>query len=1537
MSLTSVTCNAHCGRNCDWQIVMCALGGRVDVVDDSNPPNNDPMPATDQNMEAVAIIEYLKHWVAFDGHHEMALDQQLLKSFTLLCDLYVAPINSSDAKLMKADVKARIKHARRKVKGDKDKRVYYTKEAPAPREPSKSKHLALENIHPEELARQLTLMEEDIFVQIRPKEFLKQAWNKGNHEVNAPFITMLTRNFNKQINWITTEVLKHSDATLRADTITKFIKTAKYFEQLKNYNGVMQVLSSLHSSAISRLRQSWGLITPKAKAHFDRLTALMSNLSNFKTFRETFSALEPEEPCIPFIAVFLTDCTYLDDTMNDKDDQGRYNWDKLSTMAAKIREIRRFGMRRYNLIPVASIQSYIASAESWNDNKTLYAISQLAEDGSATGEGEKGGTVKPDARKAYSKFNRVTVANMNLKSMYLRTDNTADQNALSQRDWKILLTGATLRTYQDGDVVLEIGTTNNRLFKIKSGMVQVHKNSVDTPPVATMGKEEMFGEISMLLRGEDGTTTAAIVASGVVEIWEIAIDFVLRMCEGDHVLSEKLHRIIATKLAQRLKALNTSKRTKARSSRNRLSNSHQQISSAPSGDGEHHEDDGEKTQEKSSKFKILKMSNASTDGSAAEKKPEEPVNGKAAKRRSLMKSSDDMEAALNSEANVSASGEDNSSPPLTRSHGVPSRSESSKAIMTRNQIRSSVPPRTEDSITEEEEPDFIPLSGERSPERTVRHVKKTSDDAISTSQDKSSEIGRKSPDRAVRSPDSKRLKRSSTQVSSPGEAKRAPSPGSNQETPAQPTSLGSELNPAPEKPRDRSASPSRTLASWRGRVSAALLPRRSSSDQSGTSSSPTVKIDEPKASDKSDKADKTEKGEKDKKQNLSDAEKQDVAFRKRFKLKENVVLIRAVECAIKGAIVTHGVLYISERYWCFGSSIFGLKTSESVRIETITDIENTGKYLIIKYSSSKVLKLCHFENIEDTYGFVKKLWEKFTKPESDVTVTTSGGTLIRRSSSRFLNRAAILPSADGAAPSAFTAPTAATASSSTAGASSSAQPAAAPTPEVEPPSAEEEEADDVDISSKFELTEQDWSRILKGANLVNFQKGDAVIKEGDTFQRVFQLLKGSACIQKEVNGVMTVLGRLTAEDGIFGEISFLEGGSATASIVADEPDTAVYIIEGYFLNVFFERNPGFSGRFYHFLAHLLSKRIKSREAALAKPIRESASFADLPLAIVPGLHVSGSTPPVESSPLAQSSTPDEVRVSPRGAPSPRSPDRSHSSPLIYSSNPPSPKFQLPPTPSYPPPPFPKSSPPGSPKSPAKPESKSESPEKATVPALSLSQSDNENHSDSASIVTATTVANIRISSPRMEAPSNRSSPSSPRADTPSGSHIEHPSARSPRHIKESSSGSRSSRELPQDRELSESPRKSPQITNSPPQAPTPLSSSSDASEPSLPKVARKKGSEGIAISPAASPRGQQSTSSSPRSTPRDNHDGEEGMPLPGTNTLLMSATPPTTIPPAARAAAQVKKPKRRSNSAALSPALPSRHEHFASSGTIEEE
>lgn len=83
------------------------------------------------------------------------------------------------------------------------------------------------------------------------------------------------------------------------------------------------------------------------------------------------------------------------------------------------------------------------------------------------------------------------------------------------------------------------------------------------------------------------------------------------------------------------------------------------------------------------------------------------------------------------------------------------------------------------------------------------------------------------------------------------------------------------------------------------------------------------------------------------------------------------------------------------------------------------------------------------------------------------------------------------------------------------------------------------------------------------------------------------------------------------EGELFGEISFLvsrdvvtsteaeqEGIQTTASVVSNEDGTDVYIMEGAALTVLFARQPSLAGRFYQYLAQLLSTRLREREKAM---------------------------------------------------------------------------------------------------------------------------------------------------------------------------------------------------------------------------------------------------------------------------------------------------------------------------------------------------
>jgi len=282
---------------------------------------------------------------------------------------------------------------------------------------------------------------------------------------------------------------------------------------------------------------------------------------------------------------------------------------------------------------------------------------------------------------------------------------------------------------------------------------------------------------------------------------------------------------------------------------------------------------------------------------------------------------------------------------------------------------------------------------------------------------------------------------------------------------------------------------------------------------------------------------KKEKEKSKKEKNLDDGFKW-------FRLPKSEVVFRTFDCAMKSTITARGTLYLSTSYLCFSANIFGRRTKDRFNFLQVQDINLRDKRIELTQGVKNfIFKDFEGTTIEEAFTTIKKFYDqKKSSIGSDATCTLDE--------------------------------------------------------ETEP--AEE---------NWLAPNDDDWTNILEGTRSIHLQKEEKIILQSQAHkQRLYQIAKGSCRIEKQTDdGKTHVIGIINANtdsisknDTIFGEISFLEGTDASASVVADENDTVVHVIEGYYLDVLFEYYPGLSGRFYHFLATVLSTRLKQREAAALK-------------------------------------------------------------------------------------------------------------------------------------------------------------------------------------------------------------------------------------------------------------------------------------------------------------------------------------------------
>lgn len=85
----------------------------------------------------------------------------------------------------------------------------------------------LVDIDPLEAARQLTLIEEELFALVLPREYLKSAWTKQDRAKRAPNLIALFLHEIRTRNWLITEILREPDVHARAAIIGHIILIAE--------------------------------------------------------------------------------------------------------------------------------------------------------------------------------------------------------------------------------------------------------------------------------------------------------------------------------------------------------------------------------------------------------------------------------------------------------------------------------------------------------------------------------------------------------------------------------------------------------------------------------------------------------------------------------------------------------------------------------------------------------------------------------------------------------------------------------------------------------------------------------------------------------------------------------------------------------------------------------------------------------------------------------------------------------------------------------------------------------------------------------------------------------------------------------------------------------------------------------------------------------------------------------------------------------------------------------------------------------------
>jgi CRP-like cAMP-binding protein len=122
------------------------------------------------------------------------------------------------------------------------------------------------------------------------------------------------------------------------------------------------------------------------------------------------------------------------------------------------------------------------------------------------------------------------------------------------------------------------------------------------------------------------------------------------------------------------------------------------------------------------------------------------------------------------------------------------------------------------------------------------------------------------------------------------------------------------------------------------------------------------------------------------------------------------------------------------------------------------------------------------------------------------------------------------------------------------------------------------------------LTDEDEQRLLGGAELRSVDPDGVIVKQGELQGAIFVLKDGEARVERSHGEFNVEISRLTAGN-VFGEMGFIEGFEASASVIA-ETACEVHVIDVNDVEALIRDDPGFYGRFYQALAYTLSERLR---------------------------------------------------------------------------------------------------------------------------------------------------------------------------------------------------------------------------------------------------------------------------------------------------------------------------------------------------------